>query len=87
MSKAENFPQDVLIAARRAACTQYDSDMGSYGRIVRGEGDSWPIVKVAARAIIAERERLSAIVNMPSPASDNWGTRVVLGSPIKIEFD
>jgi hypothetical protein len=64
MTMPDDVPLDVLIAARKAALPQYDVDMKSYGMVLRGEADTWPIVKVAIRAIMAEREACAAIAEI-----------------------
>lgn len=59
-----DIPDDVLVAARRAALPQYETDMESYARVLSGEADTWPVVKVAIRAIMTERDR-SAVAMKP----------------------
>lgn len=61
MSRPEDIPEDVWVLARQAASPQYATDIKTHGMLVRGECDSWPIVKVPARAIMAERERAAKV--------------------------
>jgi prephenate dehydratase len=78
MSKPEQFPQDVLVAARKAALTQYSSDMKSYAAVLNGEADTWPIVKVAARAIMAAKaEEREAIAQLAEATADHYDAKSI----------
>ena len=68
----DTFPDDVLLAARRAALPQYATDIRTSARMVRGECDHWPIVKVAARAIAAERKASADICTAIAADYGQW---------------
>ena len=62
MNKPEDISQDVWDAARRAALPQYQTDIATSGKMIRGECDAWPIVRVPASAIVAEREATIGLI-------------------------
>ncbi|WP_276200355.1 hypothetical protein [Chelatococcus sp. XZ-Ab1] len=58
-------PEDVMKLARDAAARWYDDDSSFMlaGEIRAGEHDDWPVVRVTARAIMAERERCAEVAD------------------------
>lgn len=82
MTKPDDIPQDVWEAARQAfiGMTDLKPEALETKRVLRGDFDGMPMLVIAARAIMAERERCLSIMNTKVPGilgPNDWPNYVV----------